>query len=328
MASNLPSHIIIERRHLYTAFGMRLWDAVMQRPADGLIVTGQRVNASNDLVGRQITGRLGQSGTYVFLGLHPAENTSDAQQEHALPPKQAVITVTDPRGRFVPAAFTVMIPHHGVFTGTPALLPDGLQAEMGVHLFAAPARPTPEGMAVIHGQLVVGEAAENPPPAKFALVRVISEELRLSPSNGGGNNGGLVAVRVPVTYYGLTDQNGLLNLPLPYPAIEDDATKIPLSARTFTLQLEVYYDPSAQSANELPPSIKLDANERIPNYTAILSQPRARIATQYDAPTETLTIPNTPEDYEVQLAYEVPFTLRTPAAQPNLRNSRLRILPS
>jgi hypothetical protein len=150
--------------------------------------------------------------------------------------------------------------------------------------------------------LVLGEGTA---PAAYALVRVQSAD---SPPDAAFD------------HYGLADAQGILALPVPYPAVPEPATAEtpypPLSRQEFTLAITVRY---SLNPNRLPGS-------PVPDLEALLAQPAAQIGTFWttdDPPTlqsqATLTLP---------LQFGEPLILRTalspgPDAEPE---SVLRIV--
>jgi hypothetical protein len=130
-------------------------------------------------------------------------------------------------------------------------------------------------MTAIYGQLVVGSAGQ-PPPAAFALVRVLD-------ATGAAHGSGI------------SDQRGNLMLVMPYPALPEPAAAPPgpaLGRQDFQITLQVYSNPAELSY--LPGC-------SVPNLETILGQSQASIA---------LSRNTDPNGYHLSTAAELPLTLR------------------
>lgn len=207
----------MERLSTQTLLGVRFWDAATnQVVVDGLRVTAQRLSDDRtQRLGRPVSGRVTPAGVVAFAGLRQTETPPTSADDDELlwqtiaASRFVVVEVDDIQQRFLPMAFVVQIPHRGAFVGrgawqaTPLLRPIPAEGdEPGVMLWSTPARSVSSAMALILADIVVG-VADRPPSAAYALVHV---------SDPADDN---------YHHYGLTDQNGKLNLPLPYPAIPD-----------------------------------------------------------------------------------------------------------
>jgi hypothetical protein len=262
---------VIESAVLQTALGIRFWDAALNRPVNGgLMVKAQRLNADGSRrVGRPVTARPNLSGVYVFSGLHPDERSA----LDPLPPHRALVNVTDPLKRYLPAAFVVNIPFRGVFKGRggwlvrPLMLPTPAPgSEPGVYLFSAPNRAIPAGWTAVYATIVVGESA-SPPPAAWAVLRVSTQ----GPSS---------------ISWGMADQDGRLMLPLPYPALPqpvNDDPLPPLREQVFRLQAEVLYEPAQQVTRRGSPAPDLDR---------LLGQARRMVAEEHNLSNNVFTYVN------------------------------------
>ncbi len=318
---------ILERLNTYTTLGVRFWDAAINRPANDLHVIAQRLNADGDLVGRPVIGRSNQSGVIVFFGLHPEERVTEDHVEPNLSRFDALIEVRDLVGDYLPIVFKTGIPHKGIYRGDDLDWPDGFEDNRGVYLFSSVNRPAPEGMAIIEGDLVVGNALDDPPPARFALVKTSSTEhvfdYTVDPQNP--------ALReVEVVSYGMADQNGRLKMPLSYPALSKPTVKKPLRAQTFGLTLQVFYDPAIQAQEPLPTRLEMKVDgsiSKFPNYASILKQSQARIMCEWDAQANEFVFPDEPNMLTFELKFEQPHVLHTPFNEQNEGGNYLRIKP-
>ncbi len=292
-----------ERVPTQTLLGIRFWDpAGSGADPDDLSVTAQLLSADRTRrVGRAIPARRTRGGVYAFFGLLPAAEMAAADQVlwDVIPPeRRVVVDVHDPLNRYVPLSFQVAAPHRRPFQGEGAWLarplalpaPAAGQAQ-GVALWSGPARAIPAGLTALYGNVVLGDAERDPPPAAYAIVEV------LRPQNG----------RLVAHAYGMTDAAGRLSLPMAYPRTPEPANNAPyprLGAQTFALTVRVYCQPAA--LQPLPGSTT-------PNLEAILGQAQAQVALQYDpdqAPALTLAA-----QQEITLQFGLPLVLRT--ARPN-----------
>ncbi|MFM7470859.1 MAG: hypothetical protein ACKO5P_05040 [Nodosilinea sp.] len=253
----------MERLRPHTLLGIRFWDPLTQQPVtEGLVVQAQRLTADRTRrLGAPVIGKATPSGAIAFFGLTDSE-----------PPEQlVVIDMVDRRSRYLPVSFVARSPWRGVFKGQgewlsaplwqPELDPD---KGLGIQLWSSPMRPVPPGQAMIRAQLVLGEGST---PAAYALVRVQSAD---SPPDA------------TFDHYGLADAQGIVALPVPYPAVPEPATAEtpypPLSQQAFTLAIMVRY---RFSPAHLPGS-------PVPDLEALLTQPAAVIGavwTTDDPPT-------------------------------------------
>ncbi|MEM6253926.1 MAG: hypothetical protein AAF821_13485 [Cyanobacteria bacterium P01_D01_bin.156] len=259
--------VSLERHTTQTLLGICFWDRITNRViVDGLRVTAQRLSDDRtQRLGRLVVGRGTSSGAIAFFGLSSAEIPADPDQLlwDTVPPEQlVVIDMVDSLNRFLPLSFVARLPFRGVFRGQGDWLVNSLlrpevdpDQAMGVQLWSSPTRPVPPGAAVIRSQLVVGDGI-NAPPAAYALVHVQDSE---SPED--------------FNYYGLTDAQGSLLLPMPYPDIPDPVPPVtdypPLDQQTYGLTITVRH--STQTT--LPGS-------DVPDLGALLNQPVADVATE------------------------------------------------
>jgi hypothetical protein len=296
----------IERVVHPTALGIQFWDAATDMAVTtGLYVTAQLLSSPPTVtrVGRPRVGRPNQSGVYAFPGLHPGERT--ASDIESLTPLRAVVDVEDTMGRFLPASFEAEIPVCGPFRGRgawlarPLMLPEPtIGQERGVGLWSAPQRPTPAGLTTLYASVVIGDAAANPPLAPFALVTVFDAQNRLHAA-------------------GLTDERGLLTLPLAFPrlpALPSNGVYPALGELVFDLTVRVAYR-AAQP--RLPGS-------RVPDLVELLGQPEVQVAEARDAATGSLTLVDA---LPVRLRYDSPLVLRTGLAGTSQFESVLRVQP-
>jgi hypothetical protein len=255
----------LERQQTRTLLGVRFWDRLTQDiVAEGLQVTAQRLSADRtQRLGKPVTGRMTPSGAIAFFGLTDSETPAAGTPElwDTLPPEQlVVIDMVDRRSRYLPVSLVARSPWRGVFKGqgewlsTPLWQPDlDPDQGLGIQLWSSPMRPVPPGQAMIRAQLVLGEGST---PAAYALVRVQSAD---SPPDA------------TFDHYGLADAQGIVALPVPYPAVPEPATAEtpypPLSQQAFPLAITVRYHPSPARLPGSP----------VPDLEALLTQPAAAI---------------------------------------------------
>jgi hypothetical protein len=220
-----------------------------------------------------------------------------------------VVDVTDPLDRYLPLSFEVELPFRGPFRGEGAWLPRPLMLPApaagkgpGVFLWSAAGRAVPAGLTAIYAQVVIGDNDE-PPPAAYAVVAVMR-----------GRDGTLVPHA-----YGITDEQGRLNLPMPYPTVPQPPANTPyppLGDQTFDLTIRVFCQPAALS--RLPGS-------SVPDQATILGQAQAAIALRRlpGAPPALTLAPG----LRVHLPFGVPLVLRTQTADPQRPEAFLRVQP-
>jgi hypothetical protein len=181
------------------------------------------------------------------------------------------LEVEDLQGRFLPFRFTADLPSRGLLRLgcgsplTPVSLPPGSEDD-GVPLFTAPARATTPGTVVMRADLW---DATNHVPAAWAVLEARTPGARLR---------GEPAVRA------IADHRGCVALHFPVPDERDfdggsfdsptggGGTGLPLAARTWPVELDVFYGhlpPAADTASRLQPPIA--------DLCAALSQPPARL---------------------------------------------------
>lgn len=313
----------LERVATRTLLGIRFWDRLLNQPVvDGLHVRAQRLSDDRSRrLGRVVVGHPVPGGVIAFAGLHSAELVAidpESQSWPAMPlPRLVAIDLVDRQRRYLPLSFVARVPPdgpgpfkgRGSWLSTPLLYPPSLAGEEpGVYLWAAPGYPAPPGRAVIHAQLVVGEA-EHPPPASYALVEV----TQISNGPGGGPAS-------PLRYAGIADENGILTLALPYPSLPDppDGVYPALQSQTFLLRVEVYYQTSQPALPGSP----------VPNLELLLSQARARIGSHWSNGTSPVLRPKPRLKYF--LRYGRPLVLRTGIGSPIAAETEsfLRIQPT
>ena len=267
----------LERIATQTLLGIRFWDRLIASPiTDGLYVTAQRLSDDrSQRLGRAVIGRGTPSGAIAFFGLAAEEYVGDEphQQIWATVPSNRLIAIDliDRLGRYLPMSFVAQLPFQGAFRGrgdwltTPLLRPIPNEGEeMGVYLWSAPTRSLPSNYAGIYAQIVVGADGELA-PASHALVEV-------SQSMDG--------MTMPGTfqYFGITDSQGMLTLPLPYPPISDpdNGSYPPLEQQLFPLDITVRYNSTEQETL---------SHSAVPNLESIFTQSPADIGINWNTET-------------------------------------------
>lgn len=238
----------LERLTIFTALGIRFWDAALDRQVtDGLIVTARRPGVDQ----RSVRAFRTRSGVYAFRGLpglRALEYPADDAVLEGSPPAltRFVIEVIDEQRRFVPVVFQVDVPFFGIYpTGQ-----SDASAPPGVYLFSAPTRPVASSLGVVRAQLVELLADGSEQPASFALL-----EVALAggpPAFGIADEEGRVAVQLPYPRFTSVLANGS-------PPASADGT---LSQR-WEARVRVRFD---------PPALDVPAGSVVPDLRSIFSQ--------------------------------------------------------
>lgn len=310
----------MERITTQTLLGIRFWDRLLDSAiTEGLYVTAQRLSPNRSRrIGRRVVGYSTPSGAIAFSGLadeEAVENDSSQQIWQTIPPNRLIaIDVVDRLRRYLPMSFVAQLPWRGLFRGrgdwlaTPLFrpIPEDENDDRGVFLWSDSTRPVPHGRTVILTQIVVGDG-ENPPPAAHALVEVTQT---------------IDGVPSPELFqhFGLTNTDGILMLPVPYPPIPDPPGGIfpSLAQQTFTLTVTVRYSSVTQST--LPGST-------IPNLETILAQPQVNIGTSWNS--DEPPVLQTSSTLTSILRFTQPLILRTAIGSPDDKKFEpfLRIQP-
>lgn len=260
-----------------TLLGFRFVDAATETPVTSdLTVTARPADTGRPVVEAHRT----QSGHYAFHHLpdlhalaYPTDPTGPLS-----PPESHVflVTVTDRRGRFMPAVRTVTVP----VEASPPSSPPEAHPLLDFYLLSAPSRPVPPGLAALYTQ-VVDVATDAPVPHAVLELAVDGEAV-----------------------YGVTDRQGSVALLFPYPAVAITLSGSPPSGQsalfeqTWDLPLRVYAQPSA---------LTFPLGPDVPDLASLFAQAPALLHDHPDAsppnpPTATRT---------VTVTYGTPSVLRT-----------------
>ena len=188
--------------------GMRFMDPTLELPvSDQLTVTIRRAVKG----ARHIRARPNGEGIFTFEGLPGLLDYEFGAEAPA--PRDFIVSVTDPGGRFLPVCTVVSLP--------------AAERLQEFYLFPAPTRPPVSGIAAIRGQLW-DKIADR--PAAHALAEV----------TGSGSK----------TWYGVADERGCIAVFVSYPAIQvsgpNPHTPPPLLySQVFNLTLKVRYQAAA-----------------------------------------------------------------------------------
>lgn len=160
-AGPLP-YVKLERVTRVAALGVRFFDPVRQRVVSDLVVHAYWPGSTR----RPQPLHAGPSGIFALHSTGPewidleATAGTDAFWGHLPAPRNVLLAVRDPAGRFLPFTLPAPVPPPGTGPGqlftpdcllaSPASLPWAIDA---VPLFAAPAGVAPEGMAVVRADL-------------------------------------------------------------------------------------------------------------------------------------------------------------------------------
>jgi hypothetical protein len=225
------AHRVVETVTRFTPLGVRFWDAGAQRPVrEGLRVTAWPKGAAG---AAGTTAFRTASGVYAFLGLPGLRDVEWGAAPTSGPgvrpiQQRYLVAVEDAADRFVPTAFEIALPREkrGVFP--PAFNGGGFDEPVpGFHLFSAPSRTVPPGLAVVRAQL---EDARTGGPAAHAVLEVEVDGE---------------------TWHGLADASGAVAALFPVPPFHHTLTgefpegRVPLHTHTWPLTVRVRYAPAA-----------------------------------------------------------------------------------
>ena len=292
-----PSVRVLERVRAFTPLGIRFWDAAFDVPvtAELRVFAWLRGSAHPPVAAVRTP-----SGVYAFHALpggrsqeHPAAD--EEHPEWAGPPRELVIAVDDPRGWFLPTAFSVTLPlgYRGVFPSAGASPPAGAVAGRA-YLFPAPSRPVPVNAGAVRADLW---DAENERPAAWAVLRATVEGR---------------------THTAVADERGRALLLFPLPSVDrlrlgsppGSGQGAPTEAR-WPVTVEARYEPAAlrfpfAGRGDLPPEWAAR-----PSLKSVLDgQASATVTAEADA--------GPAADWTSELAYGEELVLRTrgPGAAP------------
>jgi hypothetical protein len=232
--------------------------------AEGLVVTCWPAREPS----RRVLARV--NGSTVFSpsgvpGIGGSEmGTGDDEYWSTAPRRPFVIDVEDLSRRFLPFRFTVELPLRGLLQltcGSPAA-PPGPAAARGVPLFTAPTRPAAPGYAVVRADL--WDPVANA-PAAWAAVQASSPSALargVPPVRALADDRGQIALHLPCPDEGDLD-GGSFESP-------SGPGAVPLSARTWSVDLEAAYAP-------LPADRRASHGAPIPDLCAAVTQPSARL---------------------------------------------------
>jgi hypothetical protein len=182
-----------ERIRLFTPLGIRFWDAALDVPITGGLVTHAWLRGGHHAPVRGVRGPGGVHSFHGLPGLRATEQPAadDAHPEISVAPLEYTVIVQDPGGAYLPATFSVQLPlgYRGEFlAGGTESPPAGGRA----YLFSAPARTPPPGTSPVRIDLL---DADTGGPAAWAAVRV---EIEGSQAEGIADARGRALVPVPL----------------------------------------------------------------------------------------------------------------------------------
>lgn len=289
----------LETNTLTAPLGLRFQD----------VVTGEFIGTGLSVVAwpapnpaRRLPLLVNRSSVYV---LHAAPGLRDFARragaevwQEPLPRRPFVIEVRDEEERFLPFRLTIELPVRGIYRWAD-ISPAG--SAPGIPLYSTVTRLAPPGMAVVRAELY--DPAQGRPAAWAVL------EAR---------RGGRLLGR------GVADELGRVALIFPYPAPRTSPLGSPpssplngvqpLSAQTWSLQLQAFYAPPLTAP--MPGSPEQAAAEP-PDLQAVLSQ---RAASLWDDAARTRPAP------EAELAYGRALILRSREGNPASPAAPLSVL--
>jgi hypothetical protein len=243
---------VLEQLDTFTPLGIRFWDPVLDRPiVDGLQVTAWPMSSPN----RQINATRSRSDVFTFRwlpGMRPIEHRypDPGLFDASVPQRRPfIVTVTDLRSRYLPAAFRVdlPLPYDGVFLAESSTsIPDS--TPRGVYLFSSASRRTNELLTAVRGELV-DQVTRSPVPWAHVIV--------------GAPHGAV--------FHGLADESGRFAVFMPFPSLEEGfggspgsfGHGTPIGERGWDITLAVNAQPGVLAALPGTP---------LPDYRSVLSQ--------------------------------------------------------
>lgn len=212
---------VLEEVTIVTPLGVKFLDeSTLAAVSDDLTVTLH----PDGIPEWKTRGIVNRSGVIVFNNLPGMRDVERGAGDDAFwaaqPPRfDFVLEVTDRAGRFLPYTLDLQLPVRRLLT-LPVAFP--LDPREGLPLFSAPARPTPEAMAVVRTELV---DAVHGGPAAWALVEARTESSLVR---------------------GLADARGSVMLALPYPPPHIVLGSLPgggadLRLQTWNVDLTIHY---------------------------------------------------------------------------------------
>ena len=247
-----PAHLIIERDAHFTWFGLGLWDA----PAGTLVSDGITVRVFTSPVTERSFVRFAvpnRSGAFVVPHLPLPDVTS--------PPVQYVIEVVDTLGRFVSFLMPIVPADQWGFVqpgcGAAMTVTSPAGEQTPLPLFSLPARPAPNGAAVVRAKVTDAATGGD---AAFAVVEVRHNARTLG--------------------RGIADERGEVVVIFAYPEPEPPPAWSPpappprpqrLAEQQWPLDVAVNYRPGlarTRTARDQPPLV---------NLCDVLSQPPAAV---------------------------------------------------
>lgn len=259
---------LLEQLDTFTPLGIRFWDPVLDRAiVDGLQVTAWPLSSPT----RPIVASRSRSDVFTFRwlpGMRPVEHRyPDPDFFDASTPQRRpfIVTVTDLRSRYLPAAFRIdlPLPYGGVFLAEgSASIPDA--TPRGVYLFSAPARRTNELLTAVRGELVHQVTRATVPWAHV-----------------------IVSAPHGAVFHGLADEVGRFAVFMPFPSLEEGfggspgqfGHGTPIGERGWDITLAVDAQPGALAA--LP-------GTSLPDYRSVFGQLPAQL---WDAEPDPSVVP-------------------------------------
>jgi hypothetical protein len=249
------SIVVIDRVTRVASLGVRFLDTVTNTVVGNVLTVSAYPQHKPAL---RVAAVANSSGVYVLQnlpGLRDVENGAGDQDywDHLPPRSPFTVEVSDPDERFLPFVFDADLPVKSLFDwacGSSPLSPP-LGPMLAVPLYSTPRRRPPDGMAVIHVDLL--DPVTDPLKAIPAAWAVLEAYL----------DGRLLA-------RGIADTRGCVALMFPYPAPIDFVPASPLETgvalvnQKWTLHLQVLYRPQSTVPT-------------VPDLCTVLSQPAANL---------------------------------------------------
>ena len=226
---------VFDRITRVTPLGIRFWDEVSARVvSDGFVVEVYQSGEPE----RRAAARPNRIGVFVLPCLPGSRDPAfelgvgDAAFWQHVQRRPHVIEVSDCNGHFQPFTVEQLLPARGLAV-PPCLQPTKPPAN-AVPVFSTPARPIPEGMAVLRADLIQVLPLGEPVPASWAVLEV--HAAGQPPARGIADCQGRVAVIFPY--------------PEPIagparPASPPYSSGQSLWDQEWTVRLEAFYDPVA-----------------------------------------------------------------------------------
>ena len=188
---------VLERDRTFTPLGIRFWDASLDLPIPDLLVVHAWLSGGPYAPVRAVRSPGGVYSFHRLPGQAAAEKPGADEEypERVGPRREYAVAVDDPRGHYLPAAFSVTLPlgYRGEFLSVAPVSPPAAAGR--AYLFPAAGRPVPPGVAAVRADLV--DAVTGAPAAWAVLRATMAGETRTAIADEGGRAVALLPYPTP-----------------------------------------------------------------------------------------------------------------------------------